>query len=226
MGCLKSLWISARGRRGRMRWNVVSSFVFFLLLFPHFLGPSWSWLALTGLLGLPLYSHRNINIYVCICVCVCICTYLFLPWSCCCSRTRVSNTPSFWGERSLLKTADMTPEIFVSMLKNNFVPKVVPSYHHHLWHVNICNSLIPPHPKTNHMELHFRAWSSSPSQAGLYQVFPLKNLSPELWFFGVPRHTFLGFSEELPSNAVMWIKGNSGVIQIFIIEDRSSLQIL
>lgn len=200
-----------------MRCNFISSFAFFFFLFSHLLDPSWSWLALTGLLGPPLYSYRNIHTYICIHMCVCTRTYLFLSWSCCCSRTRVSNSPLFWGERSSLRTMDIAPEIFVCTLKF-FVPEVVPSYHHYLWHVNICNSLIPPCPAKSPMEWYFRAWSSSFSQPGLYQVSPFKNLSPELWIFRVSRHTFLRFSEELPSNAATQIKGNSGVIQISLLK--------
>lgn len=136
------------------------------------------------------------------------------------------NPPYSKGREVHWKTMDIAPEIFVCTLKNSFMPEVVLSYHRHLWCVNICNSLIPPHPATNHMEWLFRTWNSSPPQPGLYQPSPFKNLSPELSLFRVPRHTFLRFSEELPSTAATQIKGNSSVIQIFLIEDRSSLQIL
>lgn len=138
----------------------------FLLL--SFFSFAWSLLKLTGshrVAGTPSvfiqkYSYIYLYTYICIHMCVCTRTYLFLSWSCCCSRTRVSNSPLFWGERSSLRTMDIAPEIFVCTLKF-FVPKVVPSYHHYLWHVNICNSLIPPCPAKNPMEWCFRAWSSS-----------------------------------------------------------------
>lgn len=221
MGCLKSLWVSARGT---MRCNVASSFVFFFLPFSHLLGPSWSQLALTGLLGHPLYSYINIHTYICIHVCVCVYAHISSCHGPAAAVEPECQTPPYSEVSEIYWKQWALHQKFLSACYKIFVPKVVKLYP--LTITTYDNSLISPNPATNPMEWCFRAWSSSPSQPRLYQVSSFKSLSPELRLFRVPRLTFLRFSEELPSNAATQIKGNSGVIQIFLIEDRSSLHIL
>lgn len=97
-----------------------SSFLFLVCLVP----PEADWLSQgcwdSLCIHVEIFIQKQSYIYFCTCVCVCTCRYPFLPWSYCCTRTRVSKSPLFRGERSSLKNNGHCTRNFCLHVKKQF----------------------------------------------------------------------------------------------------------